>query len=238
MIPVKLHSNNHPHAQRVFWSGCDSETLWRQNMTTHRAYFESMSWHTPESIVYDYNSHGFRDHEFDQRPAWLALGCSLTEGVGLEQHQIWPTMLSQTLRQHVWNLGVGGGALDTCYRVLYHYIDQLNCQGVVLLCPNIHRFELFNPSGPQVFLPDHTRTAAEENIYRYVITSDENFIVNREKNLLAMQQLCSKSRIPFITMFQDRIWPRMVGITERARDLSHPGPTFQKFVVEEILKTL
>ena len=78
-----------------------------------------------------------RDEEFDDRPAGIALGCSYTEGVGVPEHTTWGNGLGRMLGMHMWNLGVGGGSLDTVFRVLEYWLPKLTPKFVAICIPSV-----------------------------------------------------------------------------------------------------
>ena len=114
------HFNRHFASTTQFWTGSDSQERFDANCRIEKHYkkLKELGWLDDRALTYQYNSEGFRDSEFDQQPAGIALGCSHTEGVGIHAEHAWPRQLQNLLGQKIWNLGVGGAALDTCYRLL------------------------------------------------------------------------------------------------------------------------
>jgi len=109
-----------------YWSGSDSEQTYHGHLKNpgHRKLLEKYEW-IDTHIEYRANRQSFRADEFDNRPCGLSLGCSFTRGIGLHENQVWPSVLSTLSGLHFWNLGVGGGAMDTCTRLLDYYISKL-----------------------------------------------------------------------------------------------------------------
>ena len=134
---------------------------------------------------------------------------------------IWPTMVGDDLGLSVWNLGVGAGSMDTCFRLLYHYIDRLNAQYVLLLAPSSQRFELHTQDTVHCFHPQQMN----HPIQRWWYECESNGQLNFYKNTLALQQLCQqhKKRLImqtlenalFVLPHRDK-WPP-------ARDMLHVG---------------
>lgn len=173
-----------------------------------------------DCITYCYNTFGFRADEFDDRPAGIALGCSFTEGVGLPLGATWPAQLSSMLNQHIWNLGVSGGALDTCYNLLEYYIDALKPKFVVICAPPVNRFEFFQNETPiRVMGANVVLPALYESFFKEWFVTERNSQTNYRKNILAMQQLCSQHSVPFYHLSVDNDF----ALDQAARDLSHAG---------------
>ena len=210
------------------WDGTDSEKNFKENCAIEENYkkLNDLGWLEPNVITYKYNSQGFRDDDFDQQPAGIALGCSYTMGTGLPVEHAWPSQLQSMLGQKVWNLGSGGAALDTCYRFLEYWIEHLNVKFVVCAVPRICRYEIFNsnwsnilPSMPLEINNLDWLVGYQKNYLLY----DQNSELNRRKNLQAMQHICNKYNIPFY-------YDLMEDFTDAklARDLLHCGTDTQK----------
>ena len=220
------------------WDGTDSEENFKANCATKKNYkkLKHLGWLEPNVITYKYNSQGFRDDDFDQQPAVIALGCSNTMGVGLPVEHAWPWQLQSMLGQKVWNLGVGGAALDTCYRLLDYWIAHLNVELVVCAVPGIARYEVFNnnwsnilPSMPLEINNLDWLVGYQKNYLSY----DQNSELNRRKNLQAMQQICIKHGVPFYyNLLED------FGDAKMARDLLHCGTNAQGILANKFFNII
>ena len=218
---VPAHFNTRVRGQIVYFSGSDQKDLWESNLKnpdTHK-FFKENGWLDEHAIPYAFNTQGFRCEEFNSRKSWLALGCSFTEGVGLNIDDVWVSMLKKHTDKHIWNLGIGSGAMDTCFRILDYYIDKLNVQGVFLLQPQHHRFELFINGKVQMYLSTNDRI--HNTIFKSWYSDENNAKFNAQKNLLAMEKICDDRKIRFITR---PITDLHSGKSYcRARDLMHHG---------------
>ena len=221
------------------WSGTDQEENFEQNCLDPKKKnkLKMLGFLEPNCITYIFNHQGFRCDEFDDRPAGLALGCSFTEGVGIPVDDTWPAVLSGLIGQHIWNLGIGGGAMDTCFRMLDHYIDVLNPKFVVLCQPPAQRFELFDRyNNSRVFIANHFPPFTE--IYKTFaeewMANDVNTETNSRRNLLAMQFRCQKRNIPFFT------FPNHPDLRKDSfgRDLVHPGVESNHLFAHKIYKKI
>lgn len=195
-----------------------------------------LGWLDPNVITYKYNSQGFRDAEFDQQSAGIALGCSHTFGTGVPVDHAWPNQLQNLLGQKVWNLGVGGAALDTCHRLLEYWIENLNVKFVVCAVPPISRYEVFNNNNWSNILPSmplETNMRWLTGYQKNYLSYDQNSELNRRKNLQAMQHICNKYNIPFYyDLLKDFVDAAL------ARDLQHCGTDAHKKLANKFLQTI
>lgn len=181
---------------------------------------ESLGFLQPDRISYVYNRLGFRAEEFDDRPAGIALGCSFTEGVGIPLEATWPAQLSNMLEQHVWNLGVGGSSADTAYNLIEHYIDRLNTKFVVMCVPPRDRFEFFRKFEPiRILGSTFEIPPLYKTFFMEWFATEENSLINRRKNVLAIKQLCTERGVPFYSLIVESDF----SLDAKARDLAHAG---------------
>lgn len=241
---TQKHKNSRLSGQRLHWLDLDSEELWQSNMAVpeRRAQLEKYGFDKPDAITYDINSHGFRSDEFDNRAGFIALGCSFTCGIGLPVHQVWPSIVARSTGLVPWNLGIGASGLDTCFRMLYNYIDRLNVEFVMLLTPDPDRFEIHKLGTPCMVMHNKTHPdSAIDEIKKFWFSDDQNTAVNYNKNLLAIQHLCHSRKIKLIIkhQFPDLLGQRISQDTWPAgRDLKHVGYLEQQRCAEIFLNEL
>jgi hypothetical protein len=233
--PPLQHNYTHK-GSTLLWNGSDQLELYEKNIQNSFAcnQLQQLGW-INSTIEYSYNSHGFRCSEFDDKPCALALGCSFTEGTGLHYHQVWPHRLSTMLDFTVWNLGSGGGSIDTVFRILEHYINRLNTKYIFLLIPPVDRLEYRTmDNGFSIILPSNI--GVHKSFAKEWLSQPFNGIYNTKKTLLAMEQLCTKANIPLFTYFSNDALSEYVNgdnrNTDFARDLMHPGVSYQKYVTD------
>jgi hypothetical protein len=205
-------------SQNVLWSGLDSQDRYERNMRENRSMMLDLGYSDPGTINYHYNSQGFRDEEFDDRECLMALGGSMTEGVGVASSHIWCSVLSRLLSTHIWNLGIGACAMDTCFRMLDHYLHILKPKAVLLVKPPPARFELLTQHGTWDVYGPHMTVDRHDGFIKEYLLSDDNAEINDRKNCLAMTKLCDDAGIPIF--FYE---PEDIKIDGLARDLMHPG---------------
>jgi hypothetical protein len=220
---IPSHWNQADASKTLFWHGSDSESQYNKNCLDpiQLRKLQKQGWYECNDLVYSFNSQGFRDDEFDQRPATLALGCSFTQGTGLKVNQCWPRQLENLLQKKVWNLGVSGMSLDTCYRLLEYWITHLNVDSVFCAVPPIDRFEVFIGQW-ESFLPsdpDDQIFNWLEDYYKKYLSYSENSELNRRKNIHAMRDICSQHQVSFYVNYLNNFH-----CDTDARDLMHQGP--------------
>ena len=225
------------------WLDLDSHKLWLENMQDpkKRKQLEQFGFGHPDAIDYKINTQGFRSSEFDNSPGFIALGCSFTCGIGLPLEQVWPSMIAEATGLTARNLGIGGCGLDTCFRLLYNYIDVLNPKFVMLLAPDPFRFEL-HIQGTPLPVMHHTKGPSAtplDQIKQIWYTDDQNSNVNYLKNMLAITQLCNNQQIPLITRKVNTIYQNKLSSSwPSARDLRHVGHAEQRNCADQFLKDL
>jgi hypothetical protein len=214
-----VHVNQQSANTVQTWISTDSADNFKLNCAdlTRRAKLKQLDWLDSE-FDYRFNNEGFRDENFDRRPCAIALGCSHTQGVGLPEEKTWPKQLESLLGIKVWNLGVSGAALDTCFRLLEFWIQHLNAKYVFCAVPNLERYEVFSDGDWSSILPFTNVLPWLHGWHKNYLTWEQNSQLNRTKTLLAMQQICNQHSVTlhcdFLTDFIDGA---------NARDLMHCG---------------
>ena len=242
------------------WYGYDSEQLWSENLADpeRRAMLERSGWLEPQpAITYTYNYHGFRDEDFDDRPCGMALGCSFTEGFGVTQEQTWPWVLGEMVGHKVWNFGIGGTGIDTCYRIMEFWIPLLKPRFVAMLDPPIPRIEICAATGKFTTLLnlgwEHSDvTSPQDQFIKNWFAQAFNWLIQHRKHVLAMRMLAQDHGIPFVHLYHGPIcqpdpdYQRRaeffpdndLGILDRARDLAHAGPRTLRLTAEKLYDQL
>jgi hypothetical protein len=217
---IPFHYNTPNRNKILYWNGSDTRESWitYSNNADNLNFYEKNNWLDEFAIEYRFNSYGFRCEEFDDRASYMALGCSFTQGIGLAVEDVWVSHLNNLIGTNVWNLGVCSLSLDGCFRLLEYYLNKLNIIGVFLLHPPKHRFEIFEDTIVQSFIP----TDSTNNLYSKLWLSNENNSkINVRKNLLAMTKLCDDKAINLYIRDSDDIYQGPD--CKKARDLLHPG---------------
>jgi hypothetical protein len=200
-VPANINLNS-------FWDAPDNKENFRKNPKPE---------YTETSITYHCNSYGYRTPEFDLNsvaPSILCLGCSFTYGTGVKQEDAWPSLIRQRFPEYnVHNLGSAGSSGDTIVRTLTNTGDLLNPKIVLILWPEIFRFELYRSNNIY-------HTSALDGICRPEMLIDSHFIALRRKNKAMIDMLAARYNYTVIN-YSTRTMP--VKFNDRGRD-EHPGP--------------
>ncbi len=224
----------------IQWLSPDSEDNWIKNNDDplKRKILQNLNW-TDNSIQYHFNSHGFRSHDFDGNGA-MFLGCSFTFGVGMDWERTWAYKVAEELGLRCWNLGIGGGSNDTAFRLAWSWIPVLKPSYVFYLRTHHARFELLTDDGQLQFVPHNISKKSGDRDHHAAfaetwMTCPHNTEVNEQKNLLAIQQICSNHNIPLYTAsIMDRYWP--IYEADVARDMVHLGPNWNDITAKHFLR--
>jgi len=98
---------------------------------------------------YSYNELGFRgDSPSKEGFKIMSLGCSITEGVGVNNDETWPAQFTKLIPNGVnLNFGHGGRSNDFIVRCLLSYYDLIQPDLVLIMYTESHRREFYTPDG-------------------------------------------------------------------------------------------
>jgi hypothetical protein len=173
----------------------------------------------PLPVSYRINSSGFRGDDFIQHPDIMALGCSITFGVGMPEHLLWHSLLGNYT---VANVSKPGASADTCYRLAQYWIPVLKPKRLIYLEPPPGRFEILRD---KVYLPEWCsyETPNGDSVWDMWAKNMSNFELNYTKNLQAIQWICLNNNVECITLVADDIEYIDLPLEKAARDGTHPG---------------
>jgi len=142
----------------------DGQTIrWSQGWWLHEHVTEDQ-W--LDKIRYRVNSDNQHWHEFSSEPDVLALGCSVTGGMGLPYNFTWPGILEHIFGWKVNNIGrTSHNVHQQMYRMMAHIGKYGFPKTIALLVPDIWRASVIDVSASQ---PIGQKTLAyEDNISSY-----------------------------------------------------------------------
>lgn len=148
----KDHGSLYPHYEPDdFRSDMRHETLidgqiiqWSNGQWLHEHVTEDQ-W--LDKIRYRVNSDGQHWHEFTKEPDILALGCSVTGGMGLPYNFTWPGILEHLFGLKVNNIGrTSHNVHQQMYRMMAHIGKYGFPKTIALLAPDIWRANIFDVS--------------------------------------------------------------------------------------------
>lgn len=231
--------------QTIQWWPTDTEKNWQINKVRHPKILKHRKWRK-DSIEYTFNSKGFRSIEFKHEPNSIVwLGCSHTIGIGLPNEYTFASIVSKHLRLSNFNLGIGGAANSTCFRVGLYWIPIIKPKYVVYVAPNVFRIELRVGARVYMQMNPHSRLkpGTEQTIWSDFISHESNAYIQEQKNLLAIQSLATNNNAKFLhynaDYFQSYQGQDKKYENDWARDCMHAGPLrhkdFADMVIQDII---
>ena len=216
--------------QTLDWLPSDSKERYNENLKNYisKHKLQKFNW-IDSTFTYKFNSHGFRCDEFTEDSGVMFLGCSHTVGVGLPLEKIWPTLVSKKLNLKMINLGIGGSGSDTAFRLANHYISQLKPKIVIHLQSTQARMCLVTEDIIHEFLPS-IYPKEFENFYFKWISYEENLILHELKHNLAIEMICNRHNIRYLTLPYDNLI-----FLDLARDIAHFGIKSHEEFADKVL---
>lgn len=219
----------------VYWLTCDTKERYQTNVSSdyNKQRLQDNGW-LDTQIEYKFNSESFRSIEFvSDEPAIAVFGCSFTQGIGLRYHQIWHQKLGKKLNRPVFNFGVGGCSLDTCYRIAEHYLPTLNVDTVILLATSEYRMEFWSPTDimPWFMNISTTRDNIDLGFFTKWCLDPRNTTMHANKNIQAIAYLCTMLGMEFYT-YDSTILEGLNTSGSLARDLAHHGESAHAALAE------
>lgn len=114
---------------------------------------------------YNANNYLHRGPDFTSGVDILAVGCSMTYGLGVPESGTWPALLAKDLGMTYANLSMTGAGMEWISDSIYRYIETFGPpnKAIVVLAPDVFRYDiLFNRSdilplseGPKDFIPKY-----------------------------------------------------------------------------------
>lgn len=225
-------------SRTVQWLTSDTEDLYDSNYRHQRQKLEKLGW-TKDNVNYTFNSYGFRSEEFDNSNSIVFLGCSHTLGIGLPVHEIFATQVASKLKLKCYNLAIGGGSTDTCFRLAYYWLEKLRPKICVYVEPEETRFELkYTVNDKNQFVNCNVSSinslcSPVKEFYRLWLLNDSNSFLKKQKNLLSIQHICLQNKIKFVKSNVEFV---NEDFEDRARDLIHYGIKTHKLKADNILE--
>jgi hypothetical protein len=111
------------------------------------------------SCTYTYNELGFRGDSIKKEGfRVMSLGCSNTEGVGVNDHETWPSQFTSLIPNGVnMNFGTGGRGNDFITRCLLTYYDVVKPNLVLVKYTSPLRREIYTEDGGiEPFMPTNS----------------------------------------------------------------------------------
>jgi len=133
--------------------------------------------------VYAYNSDGHRGPEFKKNVGLLAVGCSVSHGIGLPLESTWAHMLAKNLNLDYNLLSFPGGGISVCVRQTIEYIYKYGApEYLVCLLPDDERIEFYSINDVHNYAYNNKKRVEEKirSIELSGVTSDNSIISEKE----------------------------------------------------------
>lgn len=147
--------------------------------------------------TYTYNELGFRGDSIHKEGfKVMSIGCSLTEGVGVNDNETWPAQFTKLIPKSVnHNFGMSGRSNDYISRCLLTYYDLIKPDLVLIMYTSPHRREVFTKDGGiEPFMATHkwgyledTEEGREIQSLKTKLQNDNADLVNWYKNHLLIK---------------------------------------------------
>ena len=209
------------------WAGQDNKDEFLRNFSK----MPGIWYYKKTPITYRYNSLGHRSKEISSlnlENYILCVGCSNTEGIGVEEDKTYPYLLSKKLNCDFYNLGIGGTGIDVTLHNLVIWFSVVSTlpKALIIQWPDVTRTMT---GTSDTTLHPRGMWSTDDSLY-------ENFIdLAHQINFLAAKKMMADriiraiaANIPVIYFGMGKIIPFnedtiIEPIIDYARDLSHPG---------------
>ena len=203
------------------------------------------------------DNHGPREEHFQTEIA--CFGCSFTYGVGLENDQTWPKILSNICQKEVGNFGKGGSSIQEILADAYEYCKKYKPKKIVLLLPHPSRVQVKNKQGKLASLMvnnyDKDTISLYKNLYHNIINYGESSVIFSTYQKIFFEEI--KKIFDLGTMIYISSWAscfyRVLQNFKNndftllpyyfrqkkysfADDTGHPGPEHNRQFAEKVLK--
>jgi hypothetical protein len=219
-----------------------SSYKWHLSERVNKTYNYSGS-DTTGKCVYTYNELGFRGDSIKKEGfKVMSIGCSNTEGIGVNDYETWPAQFTKLLSNGVnMNFGTGGRSNDFISRCLLSYYDIIKPDLVLIMYTIPHRREVFTTNGgiepyiPTVswgYLKDTEEGSNIQNLKIQLQNYNEDY-VNWYKNHLLIKYFLDSKKCNWVWNGSfiendynefNRFDGEYIKFIDKGVDNIHPGP--------------
>ena len=161
-----------------------------------------------ELCTYSYNELGFRGDSIHKKGfRVMSIGCSLTEGVGVNNKNTWSAQFCSHIPNSVnLNFGVSGRSNDYISRCLISYCDEIKPNLILIMYTHPQRREIYTKDGGiEPYMPtsawgymEETEDGKEIQSLKNQLQNDNEDFINWYKNHLLVTKYLENKKIPFI----------------------------------------
>jgi hypothetical protein len=196
--------------------------------------------------TYTYNELGFRgDSIYKEGPKVMSIGCSLTEGIGVNDNETWSKVFCDLIGGVNLNFGLGGRSNDYIARSLLTHYDLVKPDIVLIMYTVVNRKEIHTKdNGVEPFIPTHSwgylKDTADGRTTQEMMVSLQNDYedyTNWYKNHLLIKNFLDNKKTKWLwngeTIFIDyqdanRFDGGIRPFIDLGSDNTHPGPLTHK----------
>jgi hypothetical protein len=134
--------------------------------------------------TYVYNNEGHRGPDFESGIGLLAVGCSVSNGIGLPLENTWAHQLAEKLNVTYNLLSYPAGSISICIRQTIEYIYKYGApKYLVCLFPNNDRVDEYSMGDMQNYSYSNKKQVEEKirNISLSSITSEKNVLTEKSR---------------------------------------------------------
>lgn len=182
---------------------------------------------------YTYNSLGFRGDSIHKKGfKVVSIGCSLTEGVGVNDNETWPSQFSKLVKDGVdFNLGISGRSNDYICRALMTFYELLNPDLVLIMYTSPIRREIYTENGGiEPFIPTQSWGYMEETengkkIQNYLteLQNDNEDFTNWYKNHQLIRLFLESKKCNWL-------WNGNFGVSKEYKDFNRFDGDYGKYL--------
>lgn len=175
-------------------------------------------------VEYKFNDFGYRAsinyRDLLKQPKIVCIGCSFTEGVGLNENEIWPYLLSQKIGLPFFNLGITNGSPGYVMWQIQNVLKKIQKDNIFVLKP---------PPGRIFDLRDDEFDNVQSWNYE---KPGKSYGRLYKLNEFMLESVCNKYGIRYLnsTDYGDN-W-------KKACDGQHYGKEYQEMITNEFLKLI
>lgn len=113
-------------------------------------------WHDPHpDVTYRCNNYGLLGKDLVDDAEILAMGCSVTAGIGIAEKFTWPRILERTWNEPINVVAYPGGSVEKLFQSFLHYINIFKTpKKLLLMVPDFERMWYPNVLAKHVKLDD------------------------------------------------------------------------------------
>jgi hypothetical protein len=220
------------------FSGSDDLETFNKNLIS-----QPTDWYYANNpIAYQRNRFGHRCkniEDIDLNNYFLAVGCSITEGIGLHVEDTYPYILSQELNCDYYNLGLGGTGIDVVAYNLLTWLGKVEQKPkfIIIQQPNENRFS--TKEGP--YINSHGIWSPKPEFSEFLLLGVQNNYFSTRYKLLNLL-IKNTSTVPIIDVVKDLLVHEtlnpciFINAIDLARDKIHPGKETNKNIALGILE--